>query len=426
MNYQHKIFYFITIICLIYSIEAFCEPDIDSVYNNSIFTVQLYKNGWELSYPVITLNSDEKLKLSFDDTSKNIKNYCYTLIHCNSNWEPSDLSFPEFADGFVQNQITDYLFSTNTIINYIHYSLVFPNEKCTPQISGNYIIKVFEDFNENKIAFTCRFYITETLADISLDIIRPELPKYMFKYQQFKITVKPNFSDYTDLKNEVKTIITQNNQPARTKKNLISRLMENNTLIYDDVDSNLFEGGNEFRNFDIKSIKYQSQQIKSIKYMGPYYVIELYPDDWRTKAKYFFDNDLNGNYFIENSMGVDKNRDADYVMVSFELPTKEPLLDGDIFVYGALTGWKCDEKSKMSYNLENLVYEKKILLKQGYYNYQYAYKPHNSNEVDIKFAEGNHYETENDYLVFVYYNQFASRYERLIGFRIANSINKRK
>ncbi len=406
--------------------KASSQPVIDTVYDNNIHTVQIYKEGWELSYPVINLNSDEKIKVSFDDFDKNAKNYLYTLVHCNSDWEPSDLLYSEFADGFEQNKIINYSLSTNTIVNYIHYAFDFPNETCNPKISGNYIVKVFEDFDENKIVFTSRFYVNEAATDINISIIRPELPKYMFKYQQFKITVKPNVNDYTDLKSEIKTVISQNNEPAMTKANLISRLSENNMLIYDDPDSNLFEGGNEFRNFDIKSIKYQSQRIKEIKYAGPYFNIELHPDDSRRKTPYFSDDDLNGSFYIQNSEGTDKTRDADYVMVHLVLNAKEPFIDGDLFVYGALTHWKCDKASQMKYNLENLTYELQLQLKQGYYNYEYVYKPHNGNDIDLSNIEGNHYETENDYLVYVYYKPFSNRYERLIGFRIANSIKQGK
>jgi hypothetical protein len=420
----NKILIFSLITGIFFALNLSGQSIVDSVYNKNIHTIQIYRDGNELSYPFIELNSADKLKLCFDDFSNEVKNYYYSLVHCNSNWEPSDISTSEYIDGFAQNQITSHMFSINTLINYIHYSVLFPNENCKPKISGNYLIKVYEDFDETKLAFIKRFYITETTASINLEISRPDIPKYMLKGQQFKITVMPNVSDFTDLKNEIKIVINQNGMPCRTKSFLLFRLINGTTLVYDDLDSNIFDGGNEFRNFDIKSIKFQSARIKKIEYSGQYYTIQLLPDDWRTKTRYFFDNDLNGNYFIENSLGIDKTNDADYVMVCFNLPTKEPLIDGDIYVYGALTNWKCDQASKMKYNLETQAYELKLLLKQGYCNYQYAYKPINSNEVDLTFVEGNHYETENDYLVFVYYKQFSSRYERLIGLRIANSIKK--
>jgi hypothetical protein len=396
----------------------------DSIYYKNIHTVQLYRDGAELSYPVMVLDSEEKLKLSFDDFEKETRNYCYTIIHCNSNWEPSDLLFQEYADGFVQNQITDLDYSTNTIVKYIHYTLVFPNEHLKPTLSGNFILKVFDNYDEDKIVFTRRFFITENIASINFTVTRPDLPKFMKKFQQFNLSVVPNVSDFIDLKTEIKTIVLQNQQPVGVKVNPPSILTANKTLIYDILDSNLFQGINEFRNFDIKSIRYQSIRIKSIAYIGPYYEIELYPDDWRSRTQYFSDIDINGNFYIENTLGVRKDIDADYVMVHFTMPSKEPSVDGDFFVYGRWNDWKCNSRAKMSYNLEKQCYETRIFIKQGYYNYLYAYKPYFTNDIDLTYIEGSHYETENDYCVFVYYKSLRSRYERLIGYQTANSVNK--
>jgi hypothetical protein len=417
-------FIYILISGVFFSINLFGQQISDSVYYKSIHTVQLYKNNQELSYPVIVLDSDEKLKLSFDDFNKETKNYCYTIIHCNSNWEPSDLTFQEYAEGFVQNQITDMDYSTNTVVKYIHYTLVLPNEHIKPILSGNYILKIFNNFNEDSIVFTRRFYITENIALIDFDVTRPDLPKYMKKFQQYNLKVTPNVSDYIDLKTEIKTIIVQNFQPVGIKINPPSILTANKALVYDILDSNIFQGINEFRNFDIKSIRYQSIRIKSIEYKGPYYEIELYPDEWRNKMQYFSDIDINGNYYIENTLGVRKDIDADYVMVHFTLKAKEPEIDGDFFVYGGMTDWECNSRAKMTYNLEKQCYEARIFIKQGYYNYQYAYKSMMSNDVDLVYVEGSHYETENDYYVFVYYKSLRSRYERLIGYQMTNSIKK--
>jgi len=395
----------------------------DSICNANIKTVQLFKKGWELSYPVITLNSDEKLVLGFDDLNKNIKNYCYTLIHCNSNWEASNLNYSEYCNGFEQNQFAKPMFSTNTTVNYIHYSLTLPNENCTPIISGNYILKVFEDFDQTKLVFMKRLYIFESTANVNLLVIRPELSKYMMKYQQCRIKVTPNITDFTDLQTEIKTVVLQNFNASNTQECHPSRIVDN-ILYYDDLDSNLFEGGNEFRNFDIKSLKYQSPHIKHIALNDSIYNIELHPDEWRNKKQYFTDIDLDGNYYIENKLGLDKETDADYFNVHFDLPTNEFLIDGNLYIFGALSHWQCNASNLMKYNFGTHTYELNMLLKQGYYNFLIAYVPKETGKIDLSYVEGNHYETENDYFVFVYYKPATGRYERLIGYQRANSLNK--
>jgi hypothetical protein len=401
-----------------------CQSISDTICNPKIKSVQIYKDGWELSYPVIALNSNEKLKISFDDLNTNLENYNYTIEHCNSNWEPSAISNTEVFDGFDQNQIIDRQFSINTTISYIHYSFDIPNENCNPKISGNYIVKVFQNSDESKILFTKRFYITEYIANIDLSIIRPEIPKYMARDQQYKISIIPNLNDYTDLRSEIKTFIMQNYNENSRKECYLSRIENSQTMIYDDPDSNIFAGSNEYRAFDIKSKKYQSEHIRSIKYDSSSYIITLTDDDWRNQKQYFTEVDLNGNYFINNSDGSTKDIDADYFKIKFTLPTLEPVIDGNLYIFGALTNWECNSNSILHYNLDKSQYECQLLLKQGYYNYLYAYKTTNNNKIDLSYVERNHYETENDYLVFVYYKAMNSRYERLIGYKIANSVKK--
>src|SRR5579872_656390 len=57
-------------------------------YNGNIKTVLLHKDGFELSAPAIELHGTDKLNLSFDDLDANMKEYFYTFIHCDANWQP--------------------------------------------------------------------------------------------------------------------------------------------------------------------------------------------------------------------------------------------------------------------------------------------------------------------------------------------------
>ena len=51
----------------------------DRTYSPTIRTVQLYKEGFELSAPVIELGSSEALVLRFDDLQPYTENLSYTL-----------------------------------------------------------------------------------------------------------------------------------------------------------------------------------------------------------------------------------------------------------------------------------------------------------------------------------------------------------
>ncbi|MDQ1297115.1 MAG: hypothetical protein QG611_1094, partial [Bacteroidota bacterium] len=115
----------------------------DSVFDKRIKTVQLYKEGWNLSYPIIKLDSDEKLVLQFDLLDNKIESYDYTFIHCDKDWKRSDIFTNAYLDGFPDNQIEDVKPSFNTTVNYNHYKIIFPNDRIRFTSSGNYIICVY-------------------------------------------------------------------------------------------------------------------------------------------------------------------------------------------------------------------------------------------------------------------------------------------
>ena len=93
----------------------------DYTYSENIKSVFFFKKGLEQSLPIIELSSDEKLQLMFDDLDNKLKNLYYTIIHCDSEWEPSNLSAAEYISGFNESQIKDYFYSFNTNYDYITY-----------------------------------------------------------------------------------------------------------------------------------------------------------------------------------------------------------------------------------------------------------------------------------------------------------------
>jgi hypothetical protein len=417
----------IALLCLlILSIAGQCfalpqGPFPDAVFSKSIKTVQFYKQGWEFSYPIIDLNDNTPLLFSFDDLANNPKNLNYVIVLCDADWMPSRLSYSEYLDGFYQNPIMDYRASFNTHISYVHYSLQIPNENIKVKLPGNYILLVYEDNEDNPLIIK-RFVAVDQKVDININVKRPTLPRYQNNYQEVDFTISyGNFPIENPYQN-IKTVVVKNNQWKFALTDLKPVFVRDNELVYNDAYKNLFLGGNEYRSFDIKSLKYQSANIQSIEPRYDAYYVRLKPDKPRNNISYLSSEDLNGKYLIQNQEGTNADYDAEYVHVLLTFPMEAPLVDGDIYVYGGFSDFNCYDDYKMTYNLERNAYELDMLVKQGYYNYQYVYVPKKSTEVDERYFEGSFYETENNYVVYVYYRPFGSRYDRLIGVTVANSI----
>ena len=183
-------------------------------------------------------------------------------------------------------------------------------------------------------------------------------------------------------------------------------------------------GGNEFRYFDITSVKYQSEYIKKIDFIPPNYCVWLYPSENREFKPYFYWKDFNGKYYIATQEGQDPGTDADYFYVYFSLPSKQPVEGGQMYVSGDLSDWELNGDNRMTYDSGKGEYEGLMLLKQGWYNYEYMFLKDGSHSgVATKF-EGSHYQTENDYQVIVYYRSPFERYDRVAGTATANTLNR--
>ncbi|MDP4273666.1 MAG: DUF5103 domain-containing protein [Bacteroidota bacterium] len=397
----------------------------DSVYKPNIKTVLLYRSGWEMSYPLIDLNSNDKLKLSFDDLDGDIKSYYFTIVHCDANWNESGLSPAEYIDGFTEDRISDYSHSFNTTFNYTHYNLVFPTENMKPRLSGNYILKVYENFDQSSIVFTRRFMIVDRKIKINVAEKRPSVSKFYNTGQKIDFSLETQGLALSDPLNELKILVTQNNRWDNALRDIKPSYVSSNHLEYSWDDRIIFAGGSEFRHFDTKSIHYQSQYVHKIAYEAPYYHFYLYPSELKQKKLYFFDNDINGRFLISVSDRDSAENEADYVYVHFSLPCEEALADGKFYVFGALNYWSCNKDNEMAYDAASRSYQAKMLLKQGYYNYGYAFVPQGSAQCDLGYIEGDHYETENDYSVLVYYHPFNQFYDALVGIETINSLKTR-
>lgn len=421
------------IFLLILACQTAISAENDSVfYTNHVFdkeirSVLLFKEGWQLSNPVIRLGSDDKLLLQFDRLSDNSENYYYTFIHCSKDWEKSDLSFPDYLDGFDENQIESYKPSFNTTIRYWHYELSFPNDDIDFTISGNYILLVYPFGEPDKPVLTRRFMIAEQTTGIAANIHRPQISNGYESKQQIDFVVNYSGISINDPYRDIFTSILQNGRWDNQKKNLKPDFVGNNQLTYNTLsDRNIFPGGNEYRYFDIKSIRYQSEFIRKIDYVGGSYHVYLYPSEDREFKPYFYNPDLNGNYYIATQEGRDPATDADYLYVYFTVPA--PNLTGreNIYVVGGFNDWTFNEASKMTYNAVSRNFECTLLLKQGWYNYEYVYLKQGETRGEPTLFEGSHYETENDYLFLVYYRNQRDRYDRLIITETSNSVNKGK
>ena len=396
----------------------------DFVYKKNIKTVQLRDESFELTKPILNLDSQEKLKLSFDDLDADFKNYSYTIIQCNANWEPSDLMANEYIDGFIENSVLDYRYSFNTLQKFTHYNFSFPNNSMRITKSGNYLLKVYQDSNPENLVITRRFMVFQNKVGIESKVTAASIIEdRLFKHEiDFTIdhTGYPIVNPYGDLK----IVITQNNRWDNAKTNLKPLFVKDQQLVYDYDQENVFDGGNEFRYFDTRSVRYHAGGIKAIQTDSLGIHIDLVSDEKRNFKRYYSQPDMNGDFLIKVQEGNNSEVEADYCYVTFFIPYDDPLTDGNLYVFGAFNAWKCCAENLMHYNPKRFGYECTLFLKQGYYNYEYVFLKDGESVADQTLIEGMHYETEDDYTIYVYHRQQGVFYDQLIGVKRLNSMKQ--
>ncbi len=371
-------------------------------------------------FPVAKLG--ERIQLSFDDILYDQADYFYTIIHCDHDWQPSQLTKGQYLKGVDNVRIRNHENSFNTIQLYTHFELTLPNAQTSLLVSGNYVLKVWDQ--DQNLMFARRFVIYETLVGVGVNLIRPrDLEAFGQKQTvQFQINA-PNSLSLRNPEQEIKVCILQNYQWDTAITDLKPQYALGNELIYRYDTETSFWGSNEFFFVDTKDLRAPTANIARIEVFDVYEHF-LFPNRARAGDVYTFNPDVNGNFRI-NVLGGDPRVQADYTFVHFKLLYDEPLEQGDeIHVFGRFNNFIPDAITRMQYNEESGLYETAILLKQGFYNYKYVIEKANGT-IDQVSISGSHMVTENDYLVLVYFRKFGELFDSLIGIGSGTSINLR-
>lgn len=392
------------------------ERNQDFIYQENIKTVLLFRQGDELSQPIIELGTGQKIVLVFDDLEGDVKDYRYTVKHCDAFWNDSEIQQQEYIDGFPDDEIRDYKMSFNTIQPYTNYRLIFPTDYIRLKKSGNYIIKVYvgSDPDQN-IAFTRRFMVLEQKALISGRVVKTSDLDSRYTGQQLDFKVDASNLYVHNLYNDIQVVVRQNTRWDNVVQNIRPRMVIGSELDYSVMPEITFEAGNEFRYFDMKTVRYTTDRMQKLNLTNEAYEVYLYPDRPRNNIDYVSEEDINGKRLIaSNQTEYDYSR-GEYVWVSFLLPWSKPFMTGNVYVFGELSNWQFSKSNRMVYNFNLNAYAATLYLKQGYYNYCYAFLEDGSSEATLAPIEGSHWETENLYTVYVYQREPGSFYDRLVG-----------
>lgn len=391
------------------------ETTEQGIFHPDFATLQVSNLRNPYGPPVIVDGSGDKLIVSFDEFSDEIRRMRCSLLHCNADWQPSGLVDSEFLDGFNEAEVTDGEFSRATLTHYVHYTIEIPSEKLRPLLPGNYLLRVYDEMFPDKILIQARFSICSHELRVVADVSSRTDIDFMQSHQQLQIEVDASQSLVNNLYTDLKVIVNQNYRPDTEVTLTAPSSVRGKTAIYAHRSELIFGGGNEYRRMEIISTSWPGMGVDRMTSEPNGYVAWLQTDIPRHDKQYEYDQTQAGRFTIREYNSTHSDTQAEYITTLFTL--ESPKLEGvEVYLEGDLTGRKLDESSRMEYDAHAGAYVKDIFLKQGAYNYQYVARSTSGDKTSsTSLTEGNFHDTDNVYTIYVYYRRPNERFDRLAG-----------
>ncbi len=407
-------------LCLLIGVlhaEAWRTHAIDS----HIRTLQVRLEGDELALPVVELDGDQRLLISFDEMSYEPQSYNFKIVHCNADWTTSSLSEVDFIDGFYDGIIGDYTLATNTTALYTHYWFSVPNDDLRLKVSGNYAVLIAKNNDFDHLSAVACFSVVESLVGVTGSVRGNTDIELVRRYQQLDFELNTSGYEVRDPFSELKVTVRQNRRTDNAVTNLKPTYTSLNTQSYKNNRSLIFEGGNQYRSIDFSSEYTYGEGIERIVFEQGDFQVLLSPEGPRAQRGLTQGDDADGNYLINRQNNDDSDSEGDYMWVHFMLPMDDPFFEGSVYILGDMMGNQLDTTSRMEYNFNLKAYTKSLYLKQGGYNFQYIYLQKGEKKGSLQPIEGSFWQTENEYTIYVYHRPWGERYDKLVAVKTINS-----
>lgn len=401
------------------------SPRQEIVYDNKAYipaikTVQLFPVGKENKLPVYTLGSTDPLLLSFDDLRGDIRNYYFSIEHCNQDWTPSRASVLDYVEGFNEDRIEKFTSSIGTLQPYTNYSLSFPTQQLKPKLAGNYLLKVYEDADKDRLVLTKRFYVLNNLVTISTSIIPSTQVALRQNNQKLNISLKTGLT-INNPQRDLTVLVKQNQRSDYQMTVQTPSYFANNEIKYSNAETLDFKGNNEFRYIDLRSFRLAAEGVRHIN-RDSSLQISLMGDEDNKGQTYGTTFDENGRFFIRNRDTEDQEGTGDYADVTFSLKTAQTF-KGKIYLVGGFNDFQRTSANMLSLNTETGLWQVTLKLKQGLYDYEYVLED-DAGKLHTDFFAGSHFQTGNDYHILIYNRRMGTYWDELVGFA-ENSINNK-
>ncbi len=394
------------------SSPLYMEMDL-AASEETVQSVQLYQNGSEARLPVIELGSSDELTLEFDILAERGRPLSVYFYHADRNWR-RDLSPGEYLGSFQRDDLREYRVSNGTQVRYVHYTYRFPTSDIEFLVSGNYVVRVTEQGNEDEVLLERAFFVTEQSTALEFGTDRVLVGNYGYPAIQPIARFRPPSGlggtafDYNVcfVRNGRFELARCADGPSLAESPMMQFYLEPE-VAFEPEEAPFF--------LDVSDLR-TSNQIVTADFSTSPYRIELEPDYARFGGSGVGPM-LNGQSRISSVVRLgNADTEAEYVQARFSyVPPDENPVGNEVLVTGSFNGWRHDRANTLQWDAETGRYEGEILVKQGQYEYRYVGR-------DRRLAlaiRSNMPRQENQYTTLVYFDDASLNTDRLLAVRQA-------
>ena len=381
--------------------------------NEQIQSVRLIVDGDPLLPPVTRLG--KHVDISFDALTHAYTRYVYKVSLCDADWtENTEVIESDWLQGFNSQPIEDYETSFNTSVLYTHYRFSIPNDDVRLLLPGTYRVQVFSDDADDEPVMEACFSLFTPEMSLAATVSTNTDVDFNRSHQQVTWSLSYGARRVVDPQRELHTVVMQNRRRDTAVTDLTPNIQRSSGLEWTHRRELVFDAGAEYHKFELLDVRRVGMGIDRMVWEEPIYHALLFQNE--PQRNYNYAPDANGAWVVRRS-GADDDADtqAEYVFVHFTLRTP-PLPGGDVYVNGQWDNGFPDPRCRMTYDERNRAYEVGVLLKQGYYNYQFL-QLDDEGRGHVERTMGSFYETENEYVILVYHRPQGARYDALVGYQ---------
>jgi hypothetical protein len=265
--------------------------------------------------------------------------------------------------------------------------------------------------------------------DVGVQVRQPFQQATFLTHHRLQVTLAGKGVDIRYPQQQVKVQVLQNlrwdnrlrlDQPTFVRQGLLE---------YSNEAQMLMPAMKEWRWVNLRSFRLLGDRVSFQRNTDSSFSVFVQEEAPRPPNRYVYYRDINGMFVSETVEAVNPFWNAEYASVHFRFrpPGGQPYRGRDLFLIGEMTGYGANEGARLTFDPATGLYGTVVQLKQGYYDYCYALRdprdPSGAFETDL--TENNSWETENTYMVLVYYRELGGRYDQLLGLAQAGSVHLR-